>query len=182
MKTVELVFAIGWALFWIGWIAAAFSMKRAHVASSRSIRIRLVLLVIFILLVHTKVFSHLDTHTDPLRVGVGLALFVLGLAFAIWARVYIGRNWGTPMMKKTGSELVTSGPYHLVRHPIYSGILVAGIGTAISLGWAWLVLVALYGSYFIYSATQEEHYMTTQFPEAYPTYKRASKMLIPFIF
>jgi protein-S-isoprenylcysteine O-methyltransferase Ste14 len=45
----------------------------------------------------------------------------LGLGFAIWARVHIGRNWGTPMTQKDEPELVTSGPYHLVRHPIYSG-------------------------------------------------------------
>ena len=63
---------------------------------------------------------------DPLRAGLGLALFVVGLGFAIWARVNIGRNWGTPMTQKDEPELVTSGPYRLVRHPIYSGILVAG--------------------------------------------------------
>ena len=50
----------------------------------------------------------------------------MGLGFAIWARVHIGRNWGTPMTQRDDPELVTSGPYRFVRHPIYSGILVAG--------------------------------------------------------
>jgi protein-S-isoprenylcysteine O-methyltransferase Ste14 len=86
------------------------------------------------------------------------------------------------MSQKTDPDLITSGPYHLVRHPIYTGILTAGIGTAVALSWVWLIVVAISGAYFIYSATNEERYMTTQFPDAYPAYKRSSKMLIPFIF
>jgi protein-S-isoprenylcysteine O-methyltransferase Ste14 len=106
----------------------------------------------------------------------------MGLSFAIWARLHIGRNWGTPMSQKQDPELVTSGPYHWVRHPIYSGILVAGLGTAIALTWSWLIVVALTGIYFIYSATVEERYLTKEFPDSYPGYRRSTKMLIPFIF
>ena len=120
--------------------------------------------------------------TDPWRAGIGLVLFALGLGFAIWARVHIGRNWGTPMTQKDEPELVTSGPYHLVRHPIYSGILVAGVGTAVALSWLWLAAVVLAGVYFVYSATVEERYLTEQFPDDYPAYKRSTKMLVPFIF
>ena len=69
----------------------------------------------------------------------------------------------------------------MVRHPIYSGILAAGIGTAVGLSWWWLVPVALAGIYFIYSATVEEAFLTRQFPDSYPAYKRSSKMLVPFI-
>jgi protein-S-isoprenylcysteine O-methyltransferase Ste14 len=86
------------------------------------------------------------------------------------------------MTQKNEPELVTSGPYHLVRHPIYSGILVAGVGTAIALNWTWLIAVPLAGIYFLYSATVEERYMTEQFPGNYPVYKHSTKMLVPFIF
>ena len=86
------------------------------------------------------------------------------------------------MTQKDDPELVTSGPYHLVRHPIYSGILVAGVGTAMALSWIWLVAVVLAGAYFVYSATVEERYMTEQFPNSYPVYRRSTKMLVPFIF
>jgi len=106
----------------------------------------------------------------------------LGLSFAIWARVHIGRNWGTPMSQKDDPELVTSGPYHSVRHPIYSGILMAGVGTAVALSWFWLIAVVLAGAYFLYSATVEERNLAKQFPEAYPTYRRSTKMLVPFVF
>ena len=88
--------------------------------------------------VRVGAFRDHGLNTDPWRAGIGLVLFALGLAFAIWARVHIGRNWGTPMTQKDEPELVTSGPYHLVRHPIYAGILVAGAGTAVALNWLWL--------------------------------------------
>ena len=86
------------------------------------------------------------------------------------------------MTQKDEPELVTTGPYHLVRHPIYSGILLAGVGTAVALSWLWLTAVVLAGIYFLYSASVEERYMTEQFPDMYPVYRRSTKMLVPFIF
>ena len=86
------------------------------------------------------------------------------------------------MTQKEQPELVTSGPYRLVRHPIYSGILLASIGTAVALSWFLLTAVALAGIYFVYSATNGERYMTEQFPDAYPVYKRSTKMLVPYIY
>jgi protein-S-isoprenylcysteine O-methyltransferase Ste14 len=68
-----------------------------------------------------------------------------------------------------------------VRHPIYSGILVAGTGTAVALSWWWSAAVVLAGVYFLYSARIEERYLTGRFPDAYPTYKRSTKMLLPFM-
>jgi len=181
VKPVELAFAVGWAAFWLYWLVAAFSMKRGRVPWSREARIRLVILVLVILLVRLGVFRGHVVATDPARAAVGLVLFALGLGFAIWARVHIGRNWGTPMTQKDEPELVTSGPYRLVRHPIYSGILVAGIGTAVALSWVWVAAVALGGIYFVYSATVEERYLGEQFPNDYPRYKRSTKMLVPFV-
>jgi protein-S-isoprenylcysteine O-methyltransferase Ste14 len=182
MQAVELVFVIAWAAFWIYWLVAAFSMKRGHVPWARELRIRALIIVLAIVLIRFGAFRGHGLNTDPWRAGLGLVLFALGLGFAIWARVHIGRNWGTPMSQKDDPELVTSGPYHLVRHPIYSGILFAGIGTAVALSWLWLIAVGLAGVYFVYSATVEERNMTKQFPETYPAYQRSTKMLVPFVF
>ena len=182
MRTVELVFAVVWGAFWLYWLVAAFSIKRGRVPWSRELRIRAVIAVIVILLVRFGVFRGNGLNTDPWRSGLGLILFALGLALAVWARVHIGRNWGAPMTQKDEPELVTSGPYHLVRHPIYSGILVAGVGTAVALSWEWLIVVALAGFYFLYSATVEERYLAEHFPDTYPVYKRSTKMLLPYIF
>jgi protein-S-isoprenylcysteine O-methyltransferase Ste14 len=182
MRAVELVFAIGWAAFWIYWLAAAFSMKRGRVPWARELRIRALIVVLAFVLIRLGAFRGHGLNTDPWRAGLGLALFALGLGLAIWARVHIGRNWGTPMSQKDDPELVTSGPYHLVRHPIYSGILVAGAGSAVALSWLWLIAVTLAGIYFVYSATVEERNMAEQFPETYPAYRRSTKMLVPFLF
>lgn len=181
MQAVELVFAIAWAAFWIYWLVAAFSMKRGHVPWARELRIRVLIVILAVILIRFGVFRGQGVNTDPWRAGLGLVLFALGLGFAIWARIHIGRNWGTPMSQKDEPELVTSGPYHLVRHPIYSGILLAGVGTAVALSWLWLIAVVLAGVYFTYSAKVEERNMATQFPEAYPAYRRSTRMFIPFI-
>ncbi len=182
MRAVELVFAVGWGAFWLYWFAAAFSMKRGRIAWSRELRIRLVIFVVAIVAARLGAFRGHGLDTDPLRAGIGLALFASGLLFAVWARVHIGHNWGTPMTQKAEPELVTSGPYRLVRHPIYSGILTATVGTAIALGWLWLPVVALLAIYFVYAATVEERFLSEQFPDAYPRYRSSTKMLIPFVF
>ena len=181
MRAVELVFAVVWAGFWIYWLVAALSMKRSHVPWARELRIRALLLVLVIVLIRFGALRGHGLNTEPWRAGLGLVLFGLGLGVAIWARVHIGRNWGTPMSQKDDPELVTSGPYHLVRHPIYSGILLAGVGTAVALSWFWLIPVVLAGVYFVYSATVEERNMANQFPETYPAYRRRTKMLVPFV-
>lgn len=182
VRAVEIVFAVGWGAFWMYWLVAAFSMKRGRVPWSRELRIRALIVVIVVILVRFGVFRGHGLNADPWRAAVGIAPFALGLGFAIWARVHTGRSWGTPMTQKDEPELVTSGPYHLVRHPIYSGVLVAGLGTAFALSWLWLIAVGRAGIYLLYSASAEERYLTEQFPDAHAAYKRSTKMLLPFIF
>lgn len=181
MRAIEVVFATGWAAFWIYWIIAALSMKHGRVPWSRELRIRAVTVVMVVVLARSGFFRGGGLDSDPWRASVGIVMFVLGLGFAIWARIHIGRNWGTPMTRKDEPELVTTGPYHLVRHPIYSGILFAGIGTAVALSWRGMVVVGLAAVYFLYSATVEERYMLETFPDTYPVYRRSTKMLVPFI-
>src|SRR5581483_3046867 len=118
--------------------------------------------------------------SEAMRIA-GLILMMLGFAFAIWARIHLGRNWGMPMSRKQEPELVTSGPYALVRHPIYSGILLAVLGTALAEGLFLSIFFIFLFIYFLYSAKKEEKIMTELFPGQYPAYKRRTTMLIPFI-
>ncbi|MBC3842909.1 isoprenylcysteine carboxylmethyltransferase family protein [Streptacidiphilus sp. 4-A2] len=182
MRAFELVFLIGWLVFWVGWLAAAVRSKPGQLAWGRSVGIRLVIAVVVVVLLRLRLFRGHGVTGNPWLEGIGLALFAAGLALAVWARVYIGRNWGTPMSRKADPELVTSGPYRWVRHPIYSGITLAMIGTAVGLSPFWLLAVVLLGGYFVYSATREERYLEQRFPDAYPAYKRSTRMLIPFVF
>ena len=108
-------------------------------------------------------------------------ILILGLALAVWARVYLGRNWGMPMSQRADPELVTTGPYRRIRHPIYSGVILGMAGTVIAVSPYWLNAVAILGAYFLVSAVIEERTMAKLFPTAYPPYKRATKMLIPYI-
>ena len=182
VHVVELVLVLGWVAFWIYWIVAAFSMKRGRVPWSRELGVRAVILLIVIVLIRLGAFRGNQLNSNPALAGIGLLLFAAGLGFAVWARVHLGHNWGTPMTRKDDPELVTSGPYRLVRHPIYSGILVGLVGTAVALSWQWLIAAGLAGAYFVYSATVEDRNLTEHFPDTYPAYRRTSKMLVPYIF
>lgn len=108
VRAVELTIAAGWGAFWLYWLVAAFTMKRGRVPWSRELRIRAVIVVVA--LVRSGVFRHHSQDPDPWRTGLGLVLLALGLGFAVWVRVHIGRNWSTPMTKKDEPELLTSGP------------------------------------------------------------------------
>jgi protein-S-isoprenylcysteine O-methyltransferase Ste14 len=182
MEVVGLVIFAAWIAFWIYWLAASAGVKPGRTRWGAFAGFRVAVILIVLLLVRLRVFKTHTVTNDPWLEGIGLAIFVVGLALAVWARIYLGRNWGMPMSEKADPELVTTGPYHRVRHPIYSGIILAMVGTAIAVSWYWLIAVALIGTYFIYSATREERYMSGVFPDAYPAYKHASKMLIPFVF
>jgi protein-S-isoprenylcysteine O-methyltransferase Ste14 len=163
MRAVDIVITVGWIAFWIYWLAASTTAKAGRGNWTRFAGLRIGVIVIVLLLLRLGVLKGHEAAT-------------------IWARLYIGRNWGMPMTQKAEPELVTTGPYHRVRHPIYSGIILAMVGTAVAVSVYWLVAVALIGGYFIYSAVMEERYMAGQFPDAYPAYKQSTKMLIPFIF
>jgi protein-S-isoprenylcysteine O-methyltransferase Ste14 len=63
--------------------------------------------------------------------AIGALVFACGIALAVWARLHLGRNWGMPMTQRAEPELVTSGPYRFVRHPIYTGLLTALLGTVV---------------------------------------------------
>ncbi len=183
MYVVDVVIFVGWLAFWIYWLAASVGVKSGQTRWTRFAGLRIGVILIVLLLLRLNAFKgHAVVTTDPVLQGIGLAVFVLGLALAVWARVYLGGNWGMPMSRKADPELVTAGPYHSIRHPIYSGIILAMIGTTIAVSLYWLVAVLLIGAYFIYSATVEERSMTEFFPDSYPAYKHSTKMLIPFIY
>ena len=178
---VDSVILVVWLGFWIYWLAASVGVKAGQTRWTRFAGVRIGVILIVLLLLHVKAFKTRVATNDPWLEVIGLAVFLSGLALAVWARVYLGRNWGMPMSQKVDPELVTTGPYRKVRHPIYSGIILAMIGTTIAVSLYWLVAVVVLGGYFIYSATVEERYMAERFPDTYLEYKRSTKMLIPFI-
>jgi protein-S-isoprenylcysteine O-methyltransferase Ste14 len=182
MRVVDIVIFAGWVAFWIYWLVAAGGVKEGRTQWSRFAGVRVAIILILLLLLHSRALGHAKPDHNPWLQAVGLVAFLSGLAVAIWARVFLGQNWGMPMTEKVDPELVTTGPYGRVRHPIYSGIILATIGTTIAVSVYWLVAVVLIGAYFVFSALREERFMVTRFPEAYPRYRQSTKMLIPFVF
>jgi protein-S-isoprenylcysteine O-methyltransferase Ste14 len=179
MHTLRTAVAIVWIVFWIYWLASAVGVKEGK-GSMRRIPVNGVTALAVILLVRVFRGGSLAVHSSVLA-AIGAVVFASGIALAVWARVHLGRNWGMPMTQKAEPELVTSGPYRLVRHPIYSGLLLALLGTALVNNLIGLLLVALLGGYFYYCASVEERNLTATFPTAYPAYRSSAKMLIPFV-
>ena len=112
----------------------------------------------------------------------GLAVTVLGAGFAIWSRVTLGRNWSSVPQVKEQHELVVKGPYRIVRHPIYTGLILAVAGTGLALDKAigLFMAVLVFASYWLKSRVEEKLMMET-FPKQYPEYRRRVKALIPGI-
>ncbi len=108
---------------------------------------------------------------------------LIGLIITLWARTVLGGNWSTDAALKEEHELIQSGPYRYVRHPIYSGLLLMILGVAIFYGRAiGFVTFAIFFITFWLRARQEEKLLTKHFPEAYPNYKARVKAFIPFVF
>jgi protein-S-isoprenylcysteine O-methyltransferase Ste14 len=181
MRAIEIVIGVGWLVFWLGWLAAAAGAKSGRTRWRREVGVRVVIVALIFLLEGVGAFRGPATHNAAL-VGVGVSLFALGLAVAVWARVHLGRNWGMPMSQKDSPELVTTGPYRWIRNPIYTGLILAMIGTAIAVSLDWLAVVVVLGGYFVYSAVMEQRLMAEQFPDTYPAYRNSTRMLIPFLF
>jgi protein-S-isoprenylcysteine O-methyltransferase Ste14 len=179
MHALRTAIAVAWIIFWVYWLTSAFGVKEGR-ASRRRIPLNGLSALSVVLLLRLFRGGSLAVHSTVLG-AIGAVVFASGIAFAVWARVHLGRNWGMPMTQKAEPELVTSGPYRFVRHPIYSGLLAALLGTALVTNLTGLIIVAVLGGYFYYSASVEERNLIATFPTAYPAYRASTKMLIPFI-
>ncbi|MGO9307355.1 MAG: methyltransferase family protein [Candidatus Korobacteraceae bacterium] len=112
----------------------------------------------------------------------GSAVTAAGLLFSVWARHHLGTNWSQAVTVKEGHELITSGPYALVRHPIYSGLLLAFVGCAMARGeWRGLLAVALVFGALWHKLRLEEKWMRVQFGVSYEGYSRRVAALVPHI-
>jgi protein-S-isoprenylcysteine O-methyltransferase Ste14 len=179
MSALRLAISVAWLVFWAYWLISATTAK-AGTLVGRSRPPGLIVIVAAIVLLRVFKGDALAVHSDVL-IAIGTALLLAGLGVAVWARLSLGRNWGMPMSQKDEPELVTSGPYRFVRHPIYSGILLALLGTALATNLYWFIVLGVIGAYFIHSARVEERLMTASFPAAYASYRANTKMLVPFV-
>jgi len=114
---------------------------------------------------------------------IGLAVLLLGLLFAVTARQHLGRNWSARVSLGEGQQLVRTGPYRVVRHPIYLGGIVGVAGTAIVIGEVRALLaVALVVVVAVLKLRTEEALLGDHFGPAYRRYQQDVKALIPFLY
>jgi len=177
-----------WILFAVIWLLAAFATKKSVYQESRAQRLRYTIPILvggFLLAKGHRLSDPLNhrviPHVDALA-WIGVVLCVAGLAFCIWARFTLGRNWSGVVTLKGGHQLITSGPYALVRHPIYTGLLTMFVATVIVLGH----VAGIIGMPFVFVSLwiklrHEEKLMLTKFPNEYAAYQRRVKRIIPFI-
>lgn len=184
--------ALLWVLLLSYWTIAFFWTKRTvryGMGWRREILWRLLVAVPIIVAIKVPTirdfvvrYGLASMNTDPVLGGIGTAVCAAGVGFAIWSRNHLGRNWGVPMSKKENPELVTTGPYAWVRHPIYSGFLLAMLGSAVGLSPVWFLPLIVMGGVFTYAARREEREMLNQFPQAYLAYMQRTSRLVPFVY
>ena len=179
-----------WLLFVAYWAVAAVGAKRSARRRrwGREIALRLVVILLVAVVLQSRSLRLFLAQTQRsashsvLLGWTGAALCLLGFGLAIYARWHLGRNWGMPMSRKEQPELVTSGPYALIRHPIYTGLILAMLGSAIGISVLYALLLVVVGAYFIYSARREEAVMLQLFPKQYAAYMARTGMLTPLLF
>ena len=184
----QLLTIVAWSAFVLSWIGAAFWADRAEKRPARreALLYRTVTVAGVVLLVAGgEQFSRAADRLwsfEPV-VDYALVLVVLsGIAFTWWARLYLGRLWSSSVTKKADHRVVDTGPYAIVRHPIYTGIILACAATAAQLGTALAVagVLVLWVGFWI-KARLEERFLRSQLEEgAYDAYRQKVPMLVPF--
>ena len=182
------IIRVCWTLFAVIWLLAAFATKQSVYRESSAQRLRYTIPVIlsWLLLANGHRLSEplnyrVIPHLDALA-WIGAALCIAGLIVCVWARFTLGRNWSGVVTLKGEHELITSGPYAFVRHPIYTGILTMFVATAIVVGHvAGIIWVPLVFVSFWIKLRYEEKLMLEKFPDEYAAYQQRVKRLIPFV-
>ena len=177
-----------WLAVLVVWVIAAFNTKsalRVQSLGSRAIQTLITVLAYFLLFSDETAVGFLAYRVLPPSIDwawIGAALVLTGMLFTLWARFFLGANWSARVTVKQNHELIKSGPYRIVRHPIYAGLLLAMLGTALAFGEArCFVAVALAVIGWKLKSLTEEKFMLEQFGEAYTQYQREVKCLIPLI-
>ncbi len=204
MSIQILLIILSWLAFILYWGISAISVKKDIPSrgwnwwSGRVLIARFLVAFIIILFVAIRIatgtahftypnwifsrgiFTPIFTPT-PILSWISAALSVSGVSFAIWARVHLGSNWSSRPAVKEHHELVTTGPYVLVRHPIYSGLILVAFATMLTGRIFGIVVFLVACIFYISRIPKEEKIMLELFPNEYPLYQARTKKLIPFV-
>ncbi len=184
----DYLFPAMWFVYLIYWWAKSTNVKtteRSESAPSRLIRSVSIVCAVALLWLPRVPLPLLNERFLPpgdICFWIGSAVTACGLLFSIWARRYLGKNWSQAVTIKENHELITGVPYALVRHPIYTGLLLAFVGSAVALGERrGLLAVALVFGVLWHKLRLEEIWMRVEFGESYEAYCRRVAALVPYI-
>jgi protein-S-isoprenylcysteine O-methyltransferase Ste14 len=176
---------IPWVLFSLYWEAAAKDAAAAKTSETLASRRVHVFLANVALLLQIAPIHGLGLFLAPsfFSLSAGLVVELMGLFLAIWARRALGRNWSGEISIKVEHQLIRSGPYKILRHPIYTGLLVMYVGAALAMG-TWLAIVGLAMAAFAYwrKIRLEEKNLEVAFGAEYEAYRRETWALVPGLF
>ena len=172
-----------WLLYWI---ASAWGVRpnaRGESAVQRLMAALVLAVGAFLIFAHATPLGPLNSRFVPntfsLRVAA-VIMVITGLGFSVWARVHLGKFWSSRVTLKEGHQLIQSGPYARVRHPIYSGIALAMVGTALFSGqWRALIGATIFIVGHWLKSRREEALLTSQFGPEYEDYRRRTGSLLP---
>jgi protein-S-isoprenylcysteine O-methyltransferase Ste14 len=185
----ESLFPALWIAFLLYWQIKAIHTKttqRLESAASRILRVFIFGIAIALLSTTRIPLRWLYLQLWPVGFWpfwLGAVVLIAGLLFAIWAREHLGRNWSRSVTIKQDHELIATGPYAVVRHPIYTGILTGFLGTAIAVSQVrgFIAFVLIFLALWI-KLRMEEQWMRSQFGETYAAYTRQTAALVPYLF
>lgn len=186
MRLIEFTFVALWLVWITYWTASAWGNKRTTEQLNplwRILALVLAFTVYWAIRYDPEYFNRRLLEPSAARSLFGLALTASGVFLSIWARRILGTNWSANPMIKEGHELIQSGPYCWVRHPIYTGILLGILGTNVADARIRDVYIfALAAFMLLVKLKIEERFMLKQFPTLYPEYRKRTKALVPFVF
>jgi protein-S-isoprenylcysteine O-methyltransferase Ste14 len=185
LTPAELIFG-SYLLFGAYWLFAALDAKKPAKKESAGERFGHILFMVVGFLAldgSTFRFGVLNRRFLPdesWMAWLGAVLTLVGVLFAIWARCTIGKEWSGEVQIKENHRLIRSGPYAHIRHPIYTGILLALAGTAVTVGeYRAIVGVALFAIGFVRKAKKEESFLAGEFGSAFDQHRRHTGFFLP---
>jgi protein-S-isoprenylcysteine O-methyltransferase Ste14 len=179
-----------WVLFLVFWMVSSFAAKRIAKGEGRAgvvYRVLTIAVACFLLIrADDPRLGPLSLRFVPERLwiaSIAAATTVFGALFAIWARVHIGKYWSSTVALKSGHQLIRSGPYARIRHPIYTGIILAIAGTALAVGrYAAVAAVMIFVVGFWFKARKEEALLAGEFGPAFEEHRRSTGFFLPKLF
>ena len=182
------IILLPWVIFLLVWGAMTFfSSKKIEVHGALGGNMANLLLLtvpmIFFALPAAFILNAVVIPKSQVSQGIGLAVAMIGVAIAVWARVVLGKNWSSDISFKENQTLITGGPYATVRHPIYTGVILMVLGIAVYFGYiaGFIGLIISFVGASL-KLRGEEGLMSDHFPKEYGEYKKRTKAIIPYVY